>query len=514
MRAVHGVLLLGAAAAAAAAAPTAAAAPCTCVGAVQDTVDAYAEAPNAAVALARIFLHLAPGSRGAPPRLGAFGVAMKAAADAVNDTDGSPTCGAGVDADEAVAYAGYTVLTAWLGPEPPKARELDALFTYHGWVPGRAAAGHVGAVAARKVMSRHKQGPAPSAPFKPVNPPSPGYNAACDAVVAGDKWQPQCVQGEVGSPCKVQAYTPGALVNGSLFGSGGRKTAATLTAWLPDAPAYDGALGDLDVTAVTPADGGLDADDSFGAQHAAVLAASAELGDVGKAAADFFGPPATLRTFGLALSEAVARELPLSETVTLFAVSAASIADAFIATQYVKARYASVRPITVLQCARSDAPVEAWAGPYEGVRRLTTGEVWAPYRATPGFPGYTSGHAAVAAAGSRALARVFGAAEPPAGANCGFVAAGTSAREPRIEKGSTGYVAGLTDVPNTGARTRGYSPAAGVTLCWGAWWAYARAVAASRLAGGIHIPIDNARGLALGVRAADDVYEWVTAGMP
>eukprot|EP00168_Porphyra_purpurea_P016685 TRINITY_DN5493_c0_g1_i2.p1 TRINITY_DN5493_c0_g1~~TRINITY_DN5493_c0_g1_i2.p1 ORF type:complete len:289 (+),score=94.18 TRINITY_DN5493_c0_g1_i2:559-1425(+) len=260
-------------------------------------------------------------------------------------------------------------------------------------------------------------------------------------------------------------------------------------------------------TASTPTTG-------FAAQHAAVLAASAELGDAGKAASDFFAPPAALRTFSLAVSEAVARELPLAEAVTLFAVSAAAIADAFVATQYVKARYASVRPLTVLQCARHGSPLTAWAGPYAGVRRLADGELWGPYGATPGFPGYTSGHAAVAAAGARALARHFGPADPPRGANCGVVAAGTSAREPRVEKGTAGYVAGVTDVPNAGPRTRGYSPAADVTLCWGSWWAYARAVAASRLAGGIHIPIDNARGLALGVRAADEVYEWVTAGMP
>eukprot|EP00168_Porphyra_purpurea_P016686 TRINITY_DN5493_c0_g1_i3.p2 TRINITY_DN5493_c0_g1~~TRINITY_DN5493_c0_g1_i3.p2 ORF type:complete len:187 (+),score=58.18 TRINITY_DN5493_c0_g1_i3:72-563(+) len=148
---------------------------------------------------------------------------MKAAADAVNGTGGGAACGAGVAADEAVAYAGYTVLAAWFGPDPAKARALDALFAHHGYVPGRAAAGHVGTVAARQVMARHKQGPPPAAPFTPVNPPSPGYDAACDALVAGDKWQPQCVQGAVGAPCTVQAYTPGALVNGSLFGSGGSK---------------------------------------------------------------------------------------------------------------------------------------------------------------------------------------------------------------------------------------------------------------------------------------------------
>lgn len=517
MRSCRRVLLAGAVAAAAiaAAAPARVGASCECRGVVADTVDAYAEAPHAALALARIFLALAPGSRAVPLRLGAFGVSLAAAVAAVTPPadGGAPTCGAGVDADAAVAYAGYTVLASWFEGEPAKARELDALFAAHGYTPGAPAAGHVGAVAARRVMARNRQGLPPAAPYKPVNPASPGYDATCDALVAA-KWQPQCVQMAPGKACVPQKYMPGPLVNGSLFGAGGRKAVAQLVSFLPPPPEAGGPLGDLDLSAAAAATAAAGADDdSFVEQHAAVLAASAELGDYGKAAADYFGPPAALRTFSLAVAEAAARDLPLAEAATLFAMSGAAIADAFIATQYVKARYSSVRPLTVLQCGGHSRPLVGWAAPYEGVRPLRDGERWGPYLQTPGFPGYTSGHSAVAAAGARALARYFGRGSAPRAANCGRVPAGGSAREPRLEKGTPGYVAGVTDVANRGPRSPGYAPAADVTLCWSSWWGYADLVSASRLAGGIHIPVDNSRGLAVGVAAADQVVEWVKGGM-
>lgn len=516
MHSLRRVLLAGAVAAAAAAAavPAHVRATCECNGIVVDAVNAYAEAPHAALALARIFLALAPGSRMVPLRMGAFGVSLAAAVAAVSppaDGGGSaPTCGVGVDADAAVAYAGYTVLASWFKGEPAKARELDVLFAAHGYTPGKAAAGHVGAVAARRVMARNKQGPPPAAPYKPVNPASPGYDATCEALVEA-KWQPQCVQMMPGAACVTQKYMPGPLVNGSLFGSGGRKTVAELVAFLPPPPEADGPLGELDLSsAVSASDAN---DDSFVAQHAAVLTASASLGDYGKAAADYFGPPAALRTFSLAVAEAAARNLPLAETATLLAMSGAAIADAFIATQYVKARYSSVRPLTVLQCSGHSRPLVGWAGPYEGVRQLRDGERWGPYLQTPGFPGYTSGHSAVAAAGSRALARYFGRGSAPRAANCGRIPTGGSTREPRVLKGSPGYVAGVTDVANRGPRTPGYSPAANVTLCWSSWWGYADLVSASRLSGGIHIPVDNSLGLDVGVAAADQVVDWVKGGM-
>lgn len=518
MRSLRTVLLAGAivAVATAAAAPARVGASCECSGLVVDKVDTYEEAPHAALALARIFLALAPGSGMVPLRLGAFGVSLAAAVAAVTPPadGGALTCGAGVDADAAVAYAGYTVLASWFEGEPAKARELDALFAAHGYTPGAPAAGHVGAVAARRVMARNRQGPPPATPYTPVNPASPGYDATCDALVEA-KWQPQCVQMVPGAACVPQKYMPGPLVNGTLFGAGGRKAVAELLAFLPPAPEADGPLGELDLSsaaaAVAAADGA--DDDSFVEQHAAVLTASAALGDYGKAAADYFSPPAALRTFSLAVSEAAVRDLPLAEAATLFAMSAAAIADAFVATQAVKARYSSVRPLTVLQCGGHARPLVGWAAPYEGVRPLRDSERWGPYLQTPGFPGYTSGHSAVAAAGSRVLARYFGRASAPRAANCGRVPAGGSIREPRVEKGAPGHVAGVTDVANRGPRSAGYAPAADVTLCWASWWGYADLVSASRLAGGIHIPVDNSRGLAVGVAAADQVYEWVKGGM-
>ncbi|GAB0489113.1 hypothetical protein MMPV_000329 [Pyropia vietnamensis] len=515
IRSLRQVLLAGAVAAAAiaVATPSHVRATCECRGVVVDAVDAYADAPHAALALARIFLALAPGSRMVPLRMGAFGVSLAAAVAAVSspaDGGGASTCGAGVDADAAVAYAGYTVLASWFEEEPAKARELDALFAAHGYTPGKVAAGHVGAVAARRVMARNKQGPPPASPYKPVNPASPGYDATCDALVAA-KWQPQCVQMTPGAACMPQVYMPGPLVNGSLFGSGGRKTVAELVAFLPPPPEAGGPLGELDLSLAAAA--GDPEDDSFVSQHSAVLTASASLGDYGKAAADYFGPPAALRTFSLAVSEAAVRNLPLAEAATLFAMSGAAIADAFIATQYVKARYSSVRPLTVLQCGGHSRPLVGWAGPYQGVRQLGDSERWGPYLQTPGFPGYTSGHSAVAAAGSRVLARYFGRGSTPRAANCGRVPAGGSTREPRVLKGSPGYVAGVTDVANRGPRTPGYAPAADVTLCWSSWWGYADLVSASRLSGGIHIPVDNSLGLAVGVAAADQVVEWVKGGM-
>lgn len=522
MRSFHRVLLVGAVAAAATAAavPARVRASCECRGVVADAVDAYAEAPHAALALARIFLALAPGSRAVPLRMGAFGVSLAAAVAAVTPPadggaggGGAPSCGAGVDADAAVAYAGYAVLASWFEDEPAKARELDALFAAHGYTPGAPAAGHVGAVAARRVMARNRQGPPPAAPYKPVNPASPGYDATCDALVAV-KWQPQCVQEARGEACVPQQYMPGPLVNGSLFGAGGRKAVAQLVSFLPPPPEADGPLGDLDLSAAAAATAAADADDdSFVEQHAAVLAASAELGDYGKAIGDYFSPPAALRTFSLAVAEAAVRGLPLEEAATLFAMSGAAIADAFIATQYVKARYSSVRSLTVLQCGGHSRPLVAWAAPYEGVRPLRDGERWGSYLQTPDFPGYTSGHAAVAAAGVRALARYFGRGSAPRAANCGRVPAGGSVREPRLEKGAPGHVAGVTDVANRGPRSPGYAPAADVTICWSSWWGYADLVSSSRLVGGIHIPVDNSRGLAVGVAAADQVVEWVKGGM-
>jgi hypothetical protein len=50
--------------------------------------------------------------------------------------------------------------------------------------------------------------------------------------------------------------------------------------------------------------------------------------------------------------------------------------------------------------------------------------------------------------------------------NCYVTRAGTSTVEPLIPANQTGYVAGITDRPNRGPKTIGYSPARDVVMCW------------------------------------------------
>ena len=82
--------------------------------------------------------------------------------------------------------------------------------------------------------------------------------------------------------------------------------------------------------------------------------------------------------------------------------------------------------------------------------------------------------------------------------NCATQKEGMSKYEPRILKGSFGYMSGITDVPNSGARTVGYSPASDLQICWNSFEQYTTMLAASREYGGIHIPRDNWIGVELG----------------
>lgn len=52
------------------------------------------------------------------------------------------------------------------------------------------------------------------------------------------------------------------------------------------------------------------------------------------------------------------------------------------------------------------------------------------------------------------------------GYNCWLTRAGTSSVEPLIAANQTGWVAGVTDKPNRGPKTIGYSPGKDVVMCW------------------------------------------------
>jgi hypothetical protein len=50
--------------------------------------------------------------------------------------------------------------------------------------------------------------------------------------------------------------------------------------------------------------------------------------------------------------------------------------------------------------------------------------------------------------------------------NCYKTPRGFSTVEPRITAGQPGYVAGVTDRPNRGPKTVGFSPARDIVMCW------------------------------------------------
>lgn len=207
----------------------------------------------------------------------------------------------------------------------------------------------------------------------------------------------------------------------------------------------------------------------------------------------------------LALDEAEARELDLQDSITLLFAVGGAVRDAIIGAVTQKLTFDTVRPITVLQCADKYGEdfeeeingSDGWAGPYRGATP-SMGRKFRPYLQTPPFPGFPSGHSVAAGAAATVMDLFFEGDDTIYGGNCAAQKAGTSMIEPKILKGAAGYIEGMTDIPNDGPQSVGYSPASDLEICWETFEEYAKALSDSRLAGGIHIPKDNELGIAFG----------------
>ena len=110
------------------------------------------------------------------------------------------------------------------------------------------------------------------------------------------------------------------------------------------------------------------------------------------------------------------------------------------------------------------------------------GSKWQPYQATtfvtPPFAEYLSGHSSFSAASAEVISSFLGT---DTYGDSVTIAAGTSLFEPKIsDPSSPKYVAGVTDVPNTGPFSVGYSPANNVTLSWATFSAAADEAGISR----------------------------------
>jgi len=125
---------------------------------------------------------------------------------------------------------------------------------------------------------------------------------------------------------------------------------------------------------------------------------------------------------------------------------------------------------------------------------------------TPLFVEYVSGHSTFSAASAEVYKRFFNSDDYGGSV---IVNAGTSLFEPMITSGNPGFRAGITDIPNSGPTTVGYSPATSITLSWATFSVAADEAGMSRLYGGIHFQAGDLDGRKLGRLVGTKVWNKV-----
>jgi hypothetical protein len=168
--------------------------------------------------------------------------------------------------------------------------------------------------------------------------------------------------------------------------------------------------------------------------------------------------------------------------VKLFFALTNAISDAGCCAWDNKRAFDSVRPITAIRTLFRGRTVRAWAGPYQGTRRID-GATWFPYQPTtfptPPFPEYSSGHSNFSSAGAEIL-RLFTGSDRFGGS--ALVLAGSSKVEPLAV------------------------PRRDVTLTWDSFSKAADQAGMSRRYGGIHFEQGDLDARATGRIAARTVW--------
>lgn len=389
-------------------------------------------------------------------------------------------------------YAAYATIRAgmtdFLRLDDAAVAALDAEAASTGLnnvnVLARAGAPFAAAVFAKLTPS------GPSFEYTPPNLPSSSSESPdCDILQNPDKWQP--LAGQQSFRLASRFY------NAPLFFNGFVGDANHLTSLPP--PTRFNASTDAPY---------LRFKSRFGRQYLSTLRLTSTLGDYDKALAELFAPsPTFLVTRVLQAELAARRNLNARNAIVYIAGSVMAMYDAAAGTVTMKLRYSTARPSSVLACMigpRRKRVTPVWGGPYRGVQASKGSSAskgdWRAFLGAADLPGYVSGHAAVATAGTLAFARMSGAAT--VGPNCVRLKKGGSGIEPRVRRGEAGFIAGVTDVANKGVSTVGYSPARDVNICWRRVRWLGNLVGRSRLFGGVHVPQDVYFGQVVGHRAA------------
>lgn len=352
--------------------------------------------------------------------------------------------------------------------------------------------------------------------FEPVNEPQSAAGVTnCEKEMNDlDRWQPLCTPRErkaladVGSTnCRVQTWlAPWA---------GGMTSFALLDGSPQDGQKIIDRVAKVDETLL----GGppsINVGLEWQEQMMEVVEASAKLDDVFKLVAEHWadGPDSTAPPgtwYLIAVDAAAAEKLDTVETAKLLMLVGASLNDAGVASWRLKSTFDSIRPLQMIQCGfigQATRKVDAWRGPYKGVGPTRVDE-WQPFQLdtfkTPPFAGYVSGHSTFSAAAAETLKLFFGS-DDYKGPQCVLFKEGESTFERKITAGEEGFKKGVTDVPNTGPETTGYSPASDVTLCFETFSEAALQAGESRIYGGIHVKADDVDGAAVGRQVARSVF--------
>jgi len=212
----------------------------------------------------------------------------------------------------------------------------------------------------------------------------------------------------------------------------------------------------------------------------------------------------------IAATAAQIKGLSREETLKLTFLVAHAQMEADI-TQYDGKRFFNPpRPTTPIQCIFQGQQINAWKGPYQGVGSMD-GSNWSAFlpdtlvqNSNPEFP---CGHCIHSGSVAVALQSYFGS-DNFIGYSRTFLP-GSIYPEVKLVQGDPGWQAGVTDVPNQGPNTVGYSPANNVTLSWNTWTDLFTQAALSRTYLGVHYDDSQTITYALGQNIGSYVVNWI-----
>jgi len=185
--------------------------------------------------------------------------------------------------------------------------------------------------------------------------------------------------------------------------------------------------------------------------------------------------------------------------------------DGVITAALNKRYYDNVRPTTAMQCLFEGQTITSWKGPYQGCGSIPgkTWQAWfAPGRVNNPTPEYPCEHCVNFGAVAGIHKHFFGH-DNFNGKNV-TISEGTFTVEPKITVGNPGYIAGVTDVPNTGSNSIGYGPAQDIHLGWTSVEQFARDCSVSRIYLGAHQFASTIVGQEVGHAVADRVWAKVS----